>query len=252
MGGCLTLRSNELFGMWQNTRMIVLTAVVAAMFVAVLLPFKGLVIIPGYTELRPASLVPLVCSLLFGPAAAWGSAIGNLVGDVLGGMFGLGSIFGMLGNFMLGYLPYKLLENLFRKNTNATSYLLNVIVGILAALACASVIAWGVDLLGLVPFPVLGVPIAVNNSVVALFYPLLFFLLHPRISKMKLLYSQVIPSYQPRSGAWAQIIGPFLVIIGSLGALSCGILLGVVEGAGAIKLAVTPFIAAVFAGCLML
>lgn len=246
----MTLRSNELFGMWQNTRMVVLTAVVAAMFVAVLLPFKGLVIIPGYTELRPASLVPLVCSLLFGPAAAWGSAIGNLVGDVLGGMFGLGSIFGMIGNFVLGYLPYKLIENLFRKNTSATNYPLSVIVGILAALACASVIAWGVDLLGLVPFAVLGVPIAVNNSVVALFYPLLFFLLHSRIKRMKLLYYQVIPSYQPRSGVWAQIVGPLLVIGGSAGALSCGILMA--ERAGAIKLAAAPFIAAIFAGCLML
>ena len=252
MGGCLTLRSNELFAMWRNTRMVVLTAVVAAMFVAVLLPFKGLVIIPGYTELRPASLVPLACSLLFGPAAAWGSAIGNLVGDVLGGMFGLGSIFGMFGNFVLGYLPYKLLENLFRKNSNAASYLLNASVGILASLACASVIAWGVDLLGLAPFPVLGVPIAVNNSVVALFYPPLFFLLHPRISKMRLLYTQVIPSYQRRSGAWAQIVGPFLVIAGSLGALSLGILLGVAEAPEAIRLAVTPFIAAILAGCLML
>ena len=73
------LRNNELFTMWSNTRMIVLTAVVAALYVCLLLPFKGLVIIPGYTEIRPAALVPLFCSLLFGPAAAWGAAIGNLV-----------------------------------------------------------------------------------------------------------------------------------------------------------------------------
>ncbi len=246
------LRSNELFAMWTNTRMIVLTAVVAALYVCLLLPFKGFVIIPGYTELRPAALVPLLCSLLFGPAAAWGSAIGNLVGDVFGGMLGLGSIFGMLGNFMLGFLPYKLLEGLFRKKPDAAGYHYKVVVGIFAAAACATMIGWGVDLLALVPFTVLAVPIAVNNSIAAIFYPILFLMLYPRIKRMGLLYTQVTPSYQPRAGLLAQIVGPFLVVAGGFGALASGILLNAAGASESVKLILTPFVAAIVAGCLML
>jgi len=38
-------------------------------------------------------------SFLFGPAAAFGAAFGNLIADMLGGMLGIGSLFGFVGNF---------------------------------------------------------------------------------------------------------------------------------------------------------
>ena len=102
----------DIFTMWRNTRMIVLTAICAAVYVAVLVPFKMFVIIPGFTEVRPGAIVPVVCSVLFGPAAAWGSGLGNVVADFIGGQFGLGSIVGFLGNFLMGYIPYKILSRL--------------------------------------------------------------------------------------------------------------------------------------------
>src|SRR5208282_6405811 len=92
--------------MWRNTRMIVLCAISAALYAAVLVPFKVVPLIPGVTELRPANAIPIVCSFLFGPAAAWGSAIGNMIGDFFGGV-GPGDIFGFLGNLFYGYVPYK-------------------------------------------------------------------------------------------------------------------------------------------------
>ena len=73
----------ELFTMWQNTRMIVMTAISAAAYVAVLLPFKGFVIIPGLTEVRPGAAIPVVFSFLFGPAAAWGTGFGNIIAETL-------------------------------------------------------------------------------------------------------------------------------------------------------------------------
>ena len=72
---------HELRLMWRNTRMVVLCAISAALYAAVLVPFKVVPLIPGVTELRPANAIPVVCSFLFGPAAAWGSAIGNMIGD---------------------------------------------------------------------------------------------------------------------------------------------------------------------------
>ena len=70
--------------MWRNTRLVVLAAMSASLYAALLIPFKVLPLIPGVTELRPANAVPVVCSFLFGPAGAWGAAIGNLIGDFFG------------------------------------------------------------------------------------------------------------------------------------------------------------------------
>ncbi|MEN8173699.1 MAG: QueT transporter family protein, partial [Chloroflexota bacterium] len=69
----------EVISMWKNTRMIILVALTAAIYAAFLIAFKGgIVIVPGITEVRPANVFPPVFGLLFGPAGAWGSAIGNL------------------------------------------------------------------------------------------------------------------------------------------------------------------------------
>src|SRR5437899_4382120 len=95
----------ELFAMWSNTRMVVLTAISAALYAAILIPFKVVALIPGITEFRPANAVPVVCSFLFGPAAAWGSAFGNLIGDFFGGL-GPGDLFGFLGYLLYGLVPY--------------------------------------------------------------------------------------------------------------------------------------------------
>src|SRR5499425_2577185 len=96
----------EALAIWRNTRLVVLTAVSASLYAALLIPFKVLPLIPGVTELRPANAVPVVCSLLFGPAAAWGAAIGNIIGDFFGGL-GPGDLFGFAGNFLYGLIPYK-------------------------------------------------------------------------------------------------------------------------------------------------
>src|SRR5215475_3352228 len=97
---------SELRLMWRNTRMVVLCAISAALYAAVLIPFKVVPFIPGVTELRPANAIPIVCSFLFGPAAAWGSAIGNMIGDFFGGI-GPGDLFGFAANLAYGYVPYK-------------------------------------------------------------------------------------------------------------------------------------------------
>src|SRR5437870_13205423 len=95
--------------MWGNTRMVVLTAICAALYAAILIPFKVVPLIPGITEFRPANAIPVVCSFLFGPAAAWGAAFGNLIGDFFGGL-GPGDLFGFLANLLYGLVPYALWE----------------------------------------------------------------------------------------------------------------------------------------------
>lgn len=192
----------ELFTMWRDTRMIMLTAVVAAVYAAVLIPFKGLVLVPGITSVRPANVFPVVFSLMFGPAAAWGSAIGNLVGDLFGGTLGPGSVFGFLGNFFFGLIGYKLWGSLgplssgskpdFRGNPGR-QLVEYAAIAVVAAAICAATIAWGLEVLGLFPFSVLGTVITINNFLAAIVLgPPLLYLTYPRVEKMGLLYPEVL------------------------------------------------------------
>ena len=61
----------EVWRMWNYSTMVVLTVLTAGTFAAILIPFKGIPLIPGLTELRPANVIPVVFGLLFGPAGAW-------------------------------------------------------------------------------------------------------------------------------------------------------------------------------------
>ena len=127
----------ELITMWNNTRMIVLTAVIAAVYAAVLIPFKVAVpLIPGFTEVRPGNVIPIICSLMFGPAAAWGSAIGNTIADAFG-TFGPGTFFGFIGNFLFGLIPYKMWRTFGKgepiigaRRSTAISAIIAMIIGV--------------------------------------------------------------------------------------------------------------------------
>ena len=91
------------FSMWKNTRMIILTAVCAAIYGAALIAFKTAIpLIPGITEVRVGNILPVPFGLLFGPAGAWGAAFGNLIGDLLGGTLGPGSAGGFIGQLSPG------------------------------------------------------------------------------------------------------------------------------------------------------
>ena len=95
----------EIFSVWGNTRQIVIIALTAAIYAGMLIPFKAIQIVPGLTELRPANVIPVLFGILFGPAAAWGSAIGNLIADFFGTL-SPASAFGFVGNFF--FLLYRL------------------------------------------------------------------------------------------------------------------------------------------------
>ncbi len=185
----------ELIAMWRNTRMVVFTALTASLYAAILIPFKVLPIIPGVTELRPANAIPVVCSFLFGPAAAWGAAIGNVIGDFFGG-FGPGDLFGFVGNFLYGFLPYRTWELLTQRRPvlrGPMDWLLFTAVVGLASGACALVIGWGLNLLGFVPFRVLGNIVWINNMLASmLLAPFLLAVVYPRAERGGLTYGQVL------------------------------------------------------------
>src|SRR5262252_2964950 len=131
----------DLWTMWRSTRMVVLTAICAALYAAVLIPFKIFPLVPGVTEFRPANAVPVVCSFLFGPAGAWGAAFGNLIGDFFGGL-GPGDLFGFVANLAYGFVPYAVWEATFAEPPTARTFggsaaLVATIA--LASLLCATI-----------------------------------------------------------------------------------------------------------------
>lgn len=231
------LGAHELVAMWSNTRMVVLTAISASLYAAILIPFKVLPIIPGVTEFRPANAVPVVCSFLFGPAGAWGAAIGNVIGDFFGGI-GPGDLFGFLGNFLYGLIPYKVWEAITDSDPvphTPGTWIAFVAAVLLASAVCALSVGWGLNLLGFVPFSVLGNIVLVNNFLVAIVLaPFLLAVIYPRVKRGRLLYRDVLR--RPPRAPWARRLGLVLVVAATVG----GMVLGNLLSAGRLSVPVLP------------
>lgn len=252
--------------MWRNTRLVVLTAVSASLYAALLIPFKVLPLIPGVTELRPANAVPVVCSFLFGPAGAWGAALGNLIGDFFSGI-GPGDLFGFAGNFLYGFLPYTVWRVVSRDDPlprSAGQWALFLAVVALSAAACGLLIGWGLNGLGFVPFAVLGNIIFLNNFVMAAaLSPLLLFAIYPRVRQAGLRYEDLVaPAPHRPVRRW---VGLAAVVAGTAGGFVAGNLLStgrfelaalatVPPGtrAAQVGVGVAPFVLLVLAGVLLL
>ena len=172
--------------------------------------------------------MPVVCSFLFGPAGAWGAAIGNLIGDFFGGI-GPGDLFGFAGNFLYGLLPYtpgarsaaaircrarpRQWVRVRRRRRRSS------------AAACALVVGWGLNLLGFVPFAVLGNIIFFNNFVMAVVLsPLLLFAIYPRVKRGRAALRR--PRRRRRRAAAACAGSAWLaVVVGTVGGFVVGNLL---------------------------
>ncbi|MDX2166966.1 MAG: QueT transporter family protein [Deltaproteobacteria bacterium] len=256
----------DALAMWRNTRLVVLTAMTASLYAALLIPFKVLPLIPGVTELRPGNAIPVVCSFLFGPAAAWGAAIGNLIGDFFGGI-GPGDLFGFAGNFLYGFLPY----HAWRALTDADplprspgGWIAFVAVVALAAGLCALTIGWGLNLFGFVPFALLGNLIFINNFLMAVVLaPLLLAAVYPRVKQAGLRYDDLVAA--PPRPSRRRRLGLALVVVGAL----AGFLIGNAISTGRLEIAalatdpagtraaqvgvgVAPFLVLVLIGLLLL
>ncbi|MBI4830959.1 MAG: QueT transporter family protein [Candidatus Lindowbacteria bacterium] len=255
--------------MWKYTKMVVLVAVTAAFYAALVIPLKGIPIIPGFTEFRPGAVIPVVFGLLFGPAGAWGAAFGNVIGDFFG-TFGIGTLGGFFGNFFYGFLGYKVWANMGLANSqedlaiDSSKKTLNfVLVVILSSLACAAMIAWWLEIVKILPFAAIGPIIAVNNSIACLVLGILLMkLLYKRLNRWDLVWFAIMDEkdrphgLSPRVGTaliWIGVVGGFIAGI----AISAGMAettlfrIGSGETAPSVVLGVTPFIIILVIGCLL-
>ena len=270
---------SELRLMWRNTRMVVLCAISAALYAAVLVPFKVVPLIPGVTELRPANAIPVVCSFLFGPAAAWGSAIGNMIGDFFGGV-SPGDIAGFFANLAYGWIPYKVWELIARGESPVLFSLREkkivlrspliivkyVIACLAASVLCADLVGWADNVLVIRPFAMLGNVIIFNNMISALaLSPFILAAVYPRVKKGRMLYTDVMPEVKIKPVP-IRATGFALLIAGEGGAWILGNLLStgywapkflpawmnVAPHDKPVLIIVSPFLLLAFAGLFMM
>ncbi len=269
----------EVATMWKYTKMVVLVAVTAASYAALIFMFKFLVIVPGLTEIRPGSVIPVVFGLLFGPAGAWGAAFGNVIGD-FSGTLGPGSIGGFVGNFFYGFLGCKVWGRMGLASSeedleiDSRRKALNfALVSILSSLACADIIAWWLETIRIFPFVAFAPIVLINNLVFCLVIgtPLMR-LLYGRLNKWDLVWFAIMDE-RDRSAARSPKVGTALIWIAVVGAFIVGVTLSLSVGGAefsppawvsaesptpapgsvtpSVTLGVAPFLILLVIGCLL-
>ena len=119
--------------------------IVLAAFLVLGIPFKVMVLVEGFTEVRPVNALPPIAGLICGPLGALACGVGNMIADLFGTFNGT-SVLGFFGNMAAAYLPYRLWHiysdeqpNL-HKNTNILKY---VLICFSAALSVSWILAFG-------------------------------------------------------------------------------------------------------------
>ncbi len=109
--------------------------------------FKVMVLVEGFTEVRPANAIPTVAGLAFGAVGALGCAAGNLIADCFGTL-NLTSLLGFVGNFMAAYIPYRMWYTLRGEKANVHTWknlMLYLWTAYVGALSCAWILGFGLE-----------------------------------------------------------------------------------------------------------
>ncbi|MGC5617387.1 QueT transporter family protein [Georgenia sp. Z1491] len=251
----------EIFTMWRHTNMIVLVALSAAMYAALLIPFQSIPIIPGHVSLRVADILPVALGMLFGPAGAWGVAIGNLIGDFFGTL-SPGAIGGFVANFVNGFLAYKLWNALSPRNdmglnlTSTNRVVRYQAIQVVRQCALALILTfWVALLLGLAPAEFYFIAVLVPGWLLAaVVTPFVIRIVYPRLHKWGLLWTDILEPEEVSSGRFRKV-GFILTAIGAIGGVVTMLILLYVADAGSgttlVRFAPLPFILLVFAGSVM-
>lgn len=105
---------HELVRVFTDRKGLGWIAVTAFLYLLVLIPFNQYQWVIAGITLRPAAVLPAVCGILWGPAAAWGLGFGNIAGDFFGGSWSAMSIFGFIINVLYPYLAYRIWHRMMR------------------------------------------------------------------------------------------------------------------------------------------
>ena len=236
--------------MWRNTRMVVMTGLVAAIYASaqvVLAPLSP-PLIPG-VPFKLADLFTMLLGLLAGPAGAFGLGIGNTIGDFFTGGLGIGSIFGFLSSVSVGFVGYTFWFG-FRDvaSSRPRIVVLYFFTGATAAVVSAVILGWGLELLGIAPFRlvsnILVANFTIGNWIGFALYPVVY----ERLRVMGLTWTGIMDPTEigkPRNVT----LGALLMVIGGFGGWVVGAFL--LKGA-AIVPTVGVFVVLIFLGAFFL
>lgn len=163
---------SDIFLIWKSREQRRLMLLLLLVHLAVALPFKSMVLLPGFTEIRPVAGLTPIFGLFFGPAGAWAFAVGNLIGDIVSDSLAISSIGGFLGNFFAVYLYPLLWKKLTKRSFSLRCgkdllyYVLITLISVLATIAL--IIPWIVVFLPQISWSNLAMIILINNSAFAL------------------------------------------------------------------------------------
>lgn len=126
------------------------TLILLLVYLIVALPFKVMSVIPGFTDIRPVSLLQPVYGVFFGIPGCLAFAIGNLIGDIFSDSLRWSSIAGFAANFAGPFLFY-LFCNMLSKTPfslrTGKSLLKQIAVTAVSAIAQAALITPAVVLI---------------------------------------------------------------------------------------------------------
>ena len=105
----------------------------------------------GYSQIRPVNAIPAPVGLVFGQVGALACALGNLLGDLMHfDRYGGTAVLGVIGNFLLAYIPYKVWRAIYGDTVCVHSWRqigLYVWTGVLSCLSCALILGFGLELI---------------------------------------------------------------------------------------------------------
>ncbi len=119
---------------------------IALLYYFLAFPFAKIEIIYGVVDARLSGVVPVAAGLLFGPLGAFACAFGNFLID-LGANFDIIDVFGVIGSFLMAYLPYKLWHSLFMSSGNkkpeflgSVSSVIKCVIIVAVASTCGAIV----------------------------------------------------------------------------------------------------------------
>ncbi len=215
------------FTMWKNKQMIILVVVCAAIYggARAILMIDFPILAPEVMGMGAANLLPMLFGLLFGPAGAWGAAIGHLIGDL--GALTWKSLFDFVGIFLLGYLPYTMWTTLKpiadgqreAAAKNWRSWVLYILIALISSVASSTVVTTWLEALGFVPYTTLFVIliiVSVISALGSLMGGILFLALYGVIKKRLGLIWWAVMDEQAIGKPLAGTLGAWLVTVGAL------------------------------------
>jgi energy-coupling factor transport system substrate-specific component len=187
----------DIISMWAKPKMIAFTALTAILYFALIYPFTEFNLFAGEADfLRVGTCIPLAFGFIFGPAAAWGTAFGNVIYDASTAGIRPISAFGFVANFLMAYLPYMLWSKITTQKPDLRSVKKVGLYMGLTVMACAVVgiiIGWGLYWLYDLPFSHTAFAIAWGDALWAvLLGSVLLAVLYNPLSARKLLYTDIL------------------------------------------------------------